>query len=70
MLQEKIFNAATGETTFVPLSEELQKEFEENAIEVAKRVAEIEANEAKRQTALDKLAALGLTSDDLSALGF
>lgn len=69
MLEEKIFNAATGETTFVPLSEELQKEFELNAIEVAKRLAEIEANDAKRQIAVDKLAALGLTSDDLKALG-
>ena len=69
MLEEKIYNAATGETTFVPLSEELEKEFEQNALVVAKRLAEIEANDAKRQIAVDKLAALGLDSDDLKALG-
>ena len=69
MLEEKIFNAATGETTFMPISDELQKESEQNALVVAKRLAEIEANEAKRQIAVDKLAALGLTSDDLKALG-
>ena len=69
MLEEKIFNAATGETTFVPISDELQKESEQNALVVAKRLAEIEANDAKRQIAVDKLAALGLTADDLRALG-
>ena len=69
MLEEKIFNAATGETTFVPLSEELQKEKEQNALVIAKRLAEIEANDAKRQIAVDKLTALGLTADDLKALG-
>jgi hypothetical protein len=70
---KKIINCETGEVTERELnSEELaQQEIDEaayNAIE-AIRQAEAEAKAQAKAAAEGKLAALGLTTDDLRALG-
>ncbi len=70
-ITEKEFNVETGEETFT--------EREETAAEIAERksfqariafLAEAEAEaKAAKESAQIKLAALGLTADDLKALG-
>ena len=68
---ERIFDANTGETKDIERDltpqEIAQKEIAQ-AEATAKAQAKAEA-EAKREAALSKLAALGLTADDLKALG-
>lgn len=63
------FDVVTGETIITPLTakeiEQLQKDAKDFADEVAKKNAAI----AQREAAEAKLAALGLTADDLKALG-
>ena len=69
MYKEKIFNAETGEETFRDYTaEEIEKvkHFQAKAQEEAKIEAQAQA---KRQTALAKLVALGLEEDDLKAIG-
>jgi len=66
-------NAQTGETIVRNATEAEIAQIEKDAIEqekinAAKAKAEAEAA-AKRSAALSKLEALGLTSDDLKALG-
>lgn len=68
---EKIFDAATGEETIIEremTSEELVAHQAEIKRIEAEAIARAEAK-AKREAAFSKLAALGLTSDDLKALG-
>jgi hypothetical protein len=64
----KIHNAATGEIVEREMNaEELaQREADRAAAEAA--AAEAAAKEAARQSALDKLAALGLTPEEIAAL--
>lgn len=69
MTQEKIYDVQTGETTFVPVTQERLDEIEQGKIEIAERQAKIAEQEAKREIAIGKLSALGLTADDLKALG-
>ena len=68
---EKEFNAITGEETITERDETAAETKErldnEQAMAVAK--AKAEAAEAAKATAQAKLAALGLTTDDLKALG-
>lgn len=69
MYKEKIINVATGEETWRDYTDEEIAEVEKAQAEATARAqAEAEA-EAKRQAALSKLAALGLSADDLKALG-
>ena len=67
-----VVNCETGETTELPLTaEELaQREADAKAFadEQAKREAEAAAAEAAKASAQSKLAALGLTADELKAL--
>jgi hypothetical protein len=70
---KRIVNCETGEETFRELTEE---EIAQQEIDEAKWLAETAAYEAKleakaqaKTTAEGKLAALGLTTDDLRALG-
>jgi hypothetical protein len=67
-----IVDCSTGITTEVELTTEeiSQMETERVAIETeqANRQAELEAKEAARQSALAKLAALGLTPEEVAAL--
>lgn len=70
----------TGEIFEIPLTAEEIKEYEKRVEDAAKAIADAEAKaeadeeakielEAKRLTAIAKLTALGLTADDLKALG-
>ena len=59
-------NVATGEILEIELT---PKEIEERQAQAALVAAEKAETQAKRQTALSKLAALGLEEDDLKALG-
>ena len=65
----KIHNAETNEETERPMnSEELAQWEKDNAESQARITAQAEA-EAAKAAAQAKLAALGLTTDDLKALG-
>ena len=66
-ITERIFDAITGETTDIERDATAQEilDFEKTEL----KITELKAKEAKREAAEAKLAALGLTSDDLKALG-
>ena len=66
--QEKIVNALTGEETFRDYTVAEIAEAEAAALEAAARVTEAEAKATARASALAKLAALGLTADEIAAL--
>ncbi len=68
---EKEFNAITGEETITERDETAAetKARLDHAKEVAAEQAEAEAKAEAKATAEGKLAALGLTTDDLRALG-
>ena len=68
----KEFNAITGEETITKrdLTPAELAERQEAEAEAAARAQAEAAAQAKRATALSKLEALGLTVDDLEALGF
>ena len=63
------FDVVTGETTITPLTakeiEQLEKDAKDSADEIAKKNAAL----VQREAAEAKLAALGLTADNLRALG-
>lgn len=63
---EIIHNAATGEITEIDIDD---VEMKRREVEASKKEDQKQTLEARRETALAKLAALGLTTDDLSALG-
>ena len=69
MAEQKIvttFNAVTGEVEQRPYTtEELEREKAAQA-EVLRQNAELEARLSARQSALAKLAALGLTEDEIA----
>jgi hypothetical protein len=70
-ITEKEFNALTGEETITERDETAAetKARLDYAKEVAAEQAEAEAKAQAKATAEGKLAALGLTTDDLRALG-
>jgi len=70
-ITEKEFNAITGETTFTERDETAQEKTKREAwvLEMAQMQAEAEAKAQAKAAAEGKLAALGLTTDDLRALG-
>jgi hypothetical protein len=63
-----IYDAATGETTERPLTVEEIAERKAMQAEAEARQAEADAKVAARLSALAKLAALGLTADEVTAL--
>lgn len=63
-----IFNAATGEVTERPLTADEIAEREVMQAEAEALQAEADAKVAARESALAKLAALGLTADEVAAL--
>jgi hypothetical protein len=67
-LKAVIFDAATGEVTERPLTADEIAEREVMQAEYEARQAEAEAKVAARESALAKLAALGLTADEVAAL--
>ena len=64
--KEKIVNAETGEEIFRDYSPKQIAEVEAAETEALRKQAEAEAKEAARQAVLTKL---GLTAEDISALG-
>ena len=67
LIKEKIFNAATGEETIVEIEETPTDKA--NRLNSQKRIVEAEAKAEAKAAAQAKLAALGLTVEDLQALG-
>jgi hypothetical protein len=63
-----IFDAATGEVTERPLTADEIAQREAMQAEAEARQAEAEAKATARESALAKLAALGLTADEVAAL--
>lgn len=68
MYKEKIVNAITGEETWRDYTEDEIAQVEKAQANAAKKTAEAEAKEMARQSALAKLAELGLTEDEIAAL--
>ena len=67
-LKAIIFDAATGEVTERPLTADELVQRELDIAEAEARQAEADAKVAARESALAKLAALGLTDDEVAAL--
>jgi hypothetical protein len=61
-------NAETGEEIVRPLTDDELKEVKAQKAETLARQAEANAKVAARQSALAKLAAMGLTADEIGAL--
>ena len=68
LLNVMTVDVATGEVTERPLTPEELAEREIMALEHAAREAERQAKIEARQSALTKLAALGLTQEEIEAL--
>ena len=67
-LKAVIVDAATGEVTERPLTADEIAQRELDQAEAVARQAEAEAKATARESALAKLAALGLTADEVAAL--
>jgi DNA-binding NarL/FixJ family response regulator len=67
-LKAVIFDAATGEVVERPLTADEIAQREVDQAEAEARQAEADAKVAARESALAKLAALGLTADEVAAL--
>jgi DNA-binding NarL/FixJ family response regulator len=63
-----VVDAATGETIERPLTEEEIVQREQSEARALAEKTEAEAKVASRQSALAKLAALGLTEEEIAAL--
>lgn len=68
MYKEKIVNHQTGEETWRDLNKDEVTEVEKAKAEAIKRSQFTENKEAARASALLKLAALGLTEEEIAAL--
>lgn len=67
MSHRTIINATTGEVVERELTADELAQQEADAITYAEHEAAVAAKEEARQSAIDKLAALGLTVDEISA---
>ena len=67
--KEVIHNAVTGEVTERPYTAAEIAEVEAEQVEAEKRLEAMNKADADKEAAQAKLAALGLTADDLKALG-
>lgn len=68
MYKEKIIDITTGEETWRDYTPEEIAEVEKAQAEAQVRIAAAQEREAKRQSALAKLAAIGLTEEEIAAL--
>lgn len=68
MYKEKIVNPITGEETWRDYTKKEIEQVEKAQAKAAEEIAEAEARNSARQSALAKLAALGLTEDEIAAL--
>lgn len=69
MVTKRILDIETNEIADIPLSALELAAFQEQKLESERKMQEWEEILQKRFSALAKLAALGLTADDLKALG-
>ena len=67
-LKAVIVDASTGEQIERPLTADEVSDLESLAVQVEGLLAEAEAKATARESALAKLAALGLTADEVAAL--
>ena len=67
-LLKQVIDAVTGESITVPFTDEEVTAHEAMQAEAEARQAEADAKVAARESALAKLAALGLTADEVAAL--
>jgi DNA-binding NarL/FixJ family response regulator len=67
-LKAVIVNAATGEVTERPFTADEIAQYELDIAQAEAQQAEADAKVAARESALAKLAALGLTADEVAAL--
>lgn len=68
MYKEKIINVSTGEEIWRDYTKEEIAEVEKAQAVSKKLIADAEAKEKLRNSALAKLAALGLTEDEIATL--
>jgi hypothetical protein len=68
MYKEKIVDSITGKEIIRDYTAEQVAEVEAAQVEASARVAEAEARATARASALAKLAALGLSADEIAAL--
>jgi hypothetical protein len=68
MYYHKTVNAETGEETLIEFSQDEIKVMEANIAKANAEIAEAEKKAAAKDSALAKLAALGLTSEEISAI--
>ena len=68
MFNEKIINSVTGEITIREYTAEEVAEVEAAIVKAQIRKAEAEAKATARNSALAKLAELGLTADEIASL--
>jgi DNA-binding NarL/FixJ family response regulator len=67
-LNAVVFDAATGATTERPLTADELEQREADIAQIEAQQAKAEAKATARESALAKLAALGLTADEVAAL--
>jgi hypothetical protein len=67
-LKAIVFDALTGEVVERELNQEELAQREESSLSTETLLAELEAKELARVSALAKLAALGLTEEEIAAL--
>jgi len=63
------YNHNTGETIIREMTDEEQKKIESVMVEANLHLENVEQQKAQKALATNKLLALGLTADDLKALG-
>lgn len=68
MLKEKIVNHETGKEIWRDYTQEEMAQVEKAQAEATEKIAESQAKNNARASALAKLAALGLTEDEIAAL--
>ena len=68
ILKYDVFDVSTGKNSKVELTEAELAQRELDAAEANAQIAALEAKAAARQSALAKLAELGLTADEIAAL--
>jgi pimeloyl-CoA synthetase len=67
-LKEIIYDITSGQTTERPYTAEEIEEVKKTTAKLQKETEQIQINEELRKSALAKLAALGLTEDEIAAL--
>ena len=68
MYYHKTVNAETGKETLIEFSQDEIKIMEANIVKANAEIAEAEKKAAAKNSALAKLAALGLTKDEINGI--